>query len=421
MTAPIDSAGAIVRRLVPSGPSAAIDLARGKLPPSLRPAAALSVLDITKNFADTSGGVRTYLLEKARYISARPDLRQVMVLPGVNDAVTEAGGTRCYWLRSPGIPFQKPYRLLLAPGRFHRILDHERPDLIEVGSPFVVPWLTRRANRRLAAPMVWFYHGNVPRIIAPHAGVSAARRGLAGLSWRYVRKVSRIFQAVFAASEFTAHDLETHGVERVIRVPLGVDLELFSPRRRESAAETRRREGWPDGPLAIHIGRLAREKELEVVIEAWAEVERRTGATLVIVGTGPSEGYYRKLARGRRIIWRSFETDRELLADLLAAADLYVAPCPIETFGLAALEAMATGVPVLSVGQGGVAEKVAAAGAGALFPPGDVAAAAEQGIALLHGDLPPLGRAGRRYAEANHAWPIELDAIFAAYRRVLAR
>jgi alpha-1,6-mannosyltransferase len=379
------------------------------------------VLDITKYFGETSGGIRTYLLEKARYVSGHPGLRQLLVLPGARDALTEIDGVRAYWLRGPAIPFQRPYRFLLAPRTLRRILEHERPDLIEVGSPFLVPWLTRRANRDLRAPMVWFYHGNVPRVIAADpARASRARRRLAETGWRYVRRVSRMFRAVLASSEFTARDLESRGVERVLRVPLGVDLELFDPARRAHRTRVRRREGWPDGPVVIHIGRLAGEKQLDVALRAWPEIERRTGATLVIVGTGPSEARLRGMARGR-VVWRPFERDRAVLADLLAAADLYLAPCPIETFGLAALEAMASGTPVLTAGQGGVAEKVAASGAGASYAPGDVADCAERAVALLGEDLAALGRRGRLFAEAHHAWPVVLDRIFGVYREVLAR
>ncbi|MGB7211391.1 MAG: glycosyltransferase [Gemmatimonadales bacterium] len=393
----------------------------GNAPPPQRPDATLAILDITKYFGSTTGGIRTYLLEKARYVSERPTLRQLMVLPATRAERTEIDGVRCYWLRGPAIPFQHPYRFLVAPRALERILQHEHPDLIEVGSPFIVPWMTRWADRHLRIPMVWFYHGNIPRVIAPHpARATAGRRQLAELGWRYVRRVSRLFKATFVGSEFAAHDLESRGVANVVRVPLGVDLELFSPDRRERSAQVRRREGWPAGPLAIHVGRLAGEKELDIVLRAWPEVERRTGAALVVVGAGPSEQRYRRMARGR-VFWRHFEPDRDVLADLLAAADLYVAPCPIETFGLAALEALASGVPVLSAGTGGVAEKVIASGAGALYPPGDIAGCAAQAVMLFGADLRALGDRGRTYAERHHSWTTALDAIFEEYRRVLLR
>jgi glycosyltransferase involved in cell wall biosynthesis len=81
-------------------------------------------------------------------------------------------------------------------------------------------------------------------------------------------------------------------------VPLGVDLERFHPSRQAGQSETRRRLNLPDGPLAVFLGRLAREKQLDVVLEAWPEVERRTGATLLLVGDGPAR---RRLEAQQRI------------------------------------------------------------------------------------------------------------------------
>jgi Glycosyltransferase len=95
-------------------------------------------------------------------------------------------------------------------------------------------------------------------------------------------------------------------------------------------------------------------------------------------------------------VWLPFVSDRDLTADLLAAADLYVAPGPAETFGLSALEAMAAGIPVLSVDRGGVADRIRVSGAGALYPTGDSHALAEAAIRLLQGDLRSLGLTARR-------------------------
>ena len=62
------------------------------------------MLDITEFFGDTTGGVRTYLLEKAKYVQRDPALRQVLVVPGARDEILEAGGVRCYRLHGPSHP-----------------------------------------------------------------------------------------------------------------------------------------------------------------------------------------------------------------------------------------------------------------------------------------------------------------------------
>jgi alpha-1,6-mannosyltransferase len=402
-------------------PAIPIDLSRTSFPPPLRAPGTLTVLDITKFFGDTTGGIRTYLLAKARHVQSDPTLRQVLVIPGAADALAEERGVRCYRLRGPRIPFDQSYRFLLATRTTRRILEHERPDLIEVGSPWLVPWVTRRANQGLQAPMVWFYHTHFPAILDPGlVGVAAYRRSLARLAWKYVRRLAGVSRATLVASESVARQLQREGVPRIHRVALGVDLERFTPLRRVTGRDTRRRHGLPDAPLALYLGRFAEEKRIETVLAGWQEVERRTGAWLVLVGAGPREPRLRAMAEGRQVRWVPYLSDRSQVADLLAACDLYVAPGPAETFGLSALEAMASGTPVLAVDSGGVADRVRASGAGALYAPGDAGACAEAAIALFRGDLRSLGATARAFAERHHSWQSAFEGIFETYRTVLA-
>jgi alpha-1,6-mannosyltransferase len=121
------------------------------------------------------------------------------------------------------------------------------------------------------------------------------------------------------------------------------------------------------------------------------------------------------------LYWLSFEQDRERLADLLAAVDLYVAPCSLETFGLSALEAIASGTPILTADRGGVAETVSRSGAGAHFQSADPGSLASTAVQLLSGDLTQLGSLGRAYAEAHHGWDTVLNRLFDIYRGILGR
>lgn len=420
MTVPTDHR--VAREAGPLAVRSSGALARSPFPSPLRPGAALSILDITKYFGDETGGIRTYLMAKARYVESRPEYRAVMVVPGANDSLSEGDGVRWYRLRGPRIPFDASYRFLLATRTTRRILEHERPQLIELGSCWFVPWVTRRANRGLRAPLVWFYHTHFPRIVVPTRGQAGwARRRLSETLWAYARTLGRVTGAVLVASESVAGELEAHGVERVRRVSLGVDLDRFHPARRADAAAVRERLGISPGPMVLYLGRFTAEKQLAVAVEAWREIERQTGATLVLAGRGPAQARLAALATGRRVVWLPFVRDREAVADLLAAADAYLAPGPAETFGLSALEAMASGTPVLSVDAGGVAERIRRSGAGRLYPEGDRAGLAEAAVALLSGDRTGLGELARRYAERHHAWETAFDGVFAVYRDVIGQ
>jgi alpha-1,6-mannosyltransferase len=226
-------------------------------------------------------------------------------------------------------------------------------------------------------------------------------------------------RATLAPSRAVVRELEQAGLDNVIRVPLGVNLELFHPSRRARAAETRARFGLPEGPLGLYVGRMAAEKEVDLLLSAWPEVERRTGARLVLVGDGPARRSLRATPGGQRAIWLPFEHDRDRLADLYTAVELCVAPGSLETFGLAAIEAFASGTPVLSADVGGVAENVGLSGAGRLFAARDAGSLASEAVHLLGSDLRPLGAKGRAYAEAHHGWDQVFDGLFEIYRGVL--
>ena len=382
--------------------------------------AALSVLDISEYYGSTSGGVRTYLHEKSRYVGAREELRQVVLVPGADDTVRDEAAVRWYTVRCPSIPFQQPYRFMLAAGDASRIIEQERPDVIEAGSSYLAPWLVRSSAARLGIPVVWFYHGHLPRIIAPRLDRdSLGRWAMASVAVRYVRHVARQVDLVLVASEFARSDLARFGITNTRRVPLGVDADTFHPGRRARRAETRARWQLGSGPLVLYTGRLTLEKQLMTAVLAWRQV-RTPDATLLLVGGGPQEAALKAAAQkrgaGAAVRFLPFVSSREQLADLYAAADLYLAPGPAETFGLSAHEAMATGTPVLSVDEGAVAEQVRRSMAGDVYPLGDEAALARQVDAMLEADLSSMTQRAREFIEAHHRWDVVFDQIFGIYR-----
>ncbi len=418
MAYPLSVADALLH---PALARASLSIGRDSLPAPLRRDASLGVLDITEWFGDTSGGIRTYLMQKAQYVATRSHLRHVVTVPGERDAVSDERGVRMYRLQGPRIPRQRPYRFMLATRSVSRIVQHERPDVIEIGSPFVVPWIVRYATAAMQVPLVCFYHTNVPRLLSGNErGAGRTRRAISQATWHYMRTLDRLFQVTIVSSAYSARELAVEGITRIASVPLGVEVKRFRPLRRAHAADTRARFGLPLGPLVGFVGRFAREKELTMVLDGWREIERRTGARLVLIGAGPMEAELRAHPYGSRTVFIPFQSHRDVLADLMASLDLFVAPSRIETFGLAALEALSSGTPVLSADDGGVADLVKASGAGRLFVAGNVESLVAEAVALLASDLESLGRAGRDYAKAAHSWETVFDQLFAVYGGVVA-
>lgn len=388
-----------------------------RLPPRHRDTHAFGVLDVTEWYGETSGGIRTYLDEKAAYVSRHDALRHIVVVPGERDAIEEAPGVRRYRLQGPRIPRHRPYRFMLATRSLSAIVQHERPDIIEVGSPFLVPWIIAPTSRRMQVPMVCFHHTNVTGLIDRTLGSSARMGGVARRATRaYLRRLNELAAVTVVASRSAREELESAGVERLVDIPLGVDTARFTPQLRAQTSAVRARWGLPHGPLAGFLGRLASEKAVSLVLDGWPSVEEATGARLVLIGTGPEEARLRAHPYASRVAFLPFQSDRVEVARLLAALDVVVAPSPVETFGLAALEALACGTPVLSANRGGVAELVRASGAGLCFEANRADAMANAAIELLRVDSSELGARGRAFAEAHHAWPIVLDRLFTVYR-----
>lgn len=390
------------------------------LPPIPRADASLAVLDTTEWFAPTSGGIRTYLLQKERYVASRPWLRHALVVPWSSDGIVEREGSRWYEFAGPRVPRNPPYRLLTSVARMRRVLEHERPDVIEIGSPAIVPWVLFRALGRRDVPVVNFFHSHFPALMAGSSTPVPRRRALLrDAAWWYARRMDRRVSATIAASRFVADDLEAAGIPNVVRIPLGVDLGHFTPARRAHAAATRAAWHLPaDGPLVTYIGRFAHEKELDVLMDAWPTIQQHTGASLVMAGDGPEREALARRNTGKRVFWLPFIADRAQLADLQAASSVYMATSPHETFGLSPLEAMACGTPVLAADGGGVREHVLSSSAGRVFRPGDAKDLVTQAIALLEDDLAAHGARAREFAAREHSWESVFDRVFALYDTV---
>lgn len=383
----------------------------------------LRILDITKFYAPSGGGVKTYLSAKGRWASTREDVDHVVVLPGPDDRREEDPdtGTRIYRIRGPRIPMSPAYRFLLSTRKVRAVIEAERPDVIEVGSPFLVPWITRRAARGTDAALLGFYHcdlvGAYTARLMPRRP-RTLRKAALHLTRRYVAAVYNRFATTIAATPTTAHRLQECGVERIAIVPLAVDADVFHPDRRDP--------GWrdelrvrPGAPLLLYAGRLCREKEVDVVMRAVPELHARYGATVVFVGEGHLRPGIQALAREMPDAVRDldYQTEPRSLARCLASADVCLAPFSYETFGLSALEAMACGRPVVGSRSLALIDLLSDERAGRTFAPGDAADLVRAVGEVLEAGPDALGRQARQRAAA-YTWRRTFDALFEVYRKL---
>jgi alpha-1,6-mannosyltransferase len=157
------------------------------------------------------------------------------------------------------------------------------------------------------------------------------------------------------------------------------------------------------------------------VLEAIRRLDGRPRVRFALVGGGPQVDEVRSaLSACRSTTVLDYVADQERLADVFAAADLYLAPGPHETFGLAVLEALASGLPVVAVDHGAAGEFVTDGGPGVLFRRGDGVDLAARIDGMLTEDLPALGRRARRFAETNYSWDHTFRRLVGRYEELRA-
>ena len=270
-------------------------------------------------------------------------------------------------LRVRSLPFP-PYRdIRLSLPRFSRVarfLDDFRPDLVHVLTEGPLGLAGRRYALRRGVPLVTSFHTNFPQYIRFY-GV----RSLEPLVWRWLVWFHRPAAFVHTPGEGVRAELARRGVARVRVWGNGVDTAQFDHRRRDPAF--RDRLGVPYGAaLVLHVGRLAAEKNLDVLVEAWTIAHGQLGdaAAFVFAGDGPVA---RRCAAAMPWAIHLGFLHVEVLAALYASADLCVLPSRTETCGLVALEAMASGLPVVAADAGGFRESVTHGLTGFLVAPDD--------------------------------------------------
>jgi glycosyltransferase involved in cell wall biosynthesis len=239
-----------------------------------------------------------------------------------------------------------------------------RPQIVHAQSPFVSGLIARRAAQRAAAPLVFTHHtrfGDYRHYLGP-----LARPGAAAVS-AYLRDFWRGCAAIVAPGSELADEIRqalaagTPGSTPVVRViPTGVDVPAI---RRLPAADPRATHGWPaDAVVAVSVGRVAAEKSVAVLVEAFARAAAdEPRLRLLLVGGGPAEPALRERAAAPDLVGRVAITGRlprlEALA-LARGADLFAFASRTETQGLVLAEALAAGLPVVAVAGPGVADSI---------------------------------------------------------------
>ena len=364
----------------------------------------------------------------------------MVVAPGASDGETAATGNgddacagakrpRVIRVRGPASPYDPSYHLLLDTGKIRDVIARERPDVLEIHSPYMAAVGALRAREGTYGVRTFQWHSD---FIDTYGGVLADKapflpasvvRGATQPLWSLVRGIARRCKATLVASAWQVGKLRAHGVPNIVHRPFGIERSIFRPdaaspdARRALLALAGRTE---ETTVLVGLGRFAIEKRWDLVIDAFKLL--RTDAILVLFGDGP-ERERMKARANANVVFPGFSKDRVALASSLASADALVHGCPFETFGLSIAEAMSCGLPAVVPDDGGASE-MHDPGSGERYTANDVEACAhaiERLLGRLATDRTAMRTSAARAAGRLPSVMQQFEEQVALYNELLQR
>ncbi len=351
----------------------------------------MRILLVSDTYAPSVNGVAIFTARLAYSLGQRGHDVHVLVPRWPGQPSSERQGTHTLH-RVPSLPtIVHPYTracLWYGPVQAAALLSRLQPDVVHLQTHFSLGSAVARAAAGLCVPVLGTFHVRPENLLLQLPLLTALRNALAKLYWTHLRSVYRGYTLVTAPAASAKAVLERVGVAAPVRViSNGVDVARFTPTA-SAASEAgaasgpqdehvRRKYGLPRKKLVLYVGRLDRDKGLDLLGDVIRCVAARTDAHFVICGDG------REKDRLSRVLVRSRLEERVsftgwvpamYLPSIYRLASLFVMTGRAETQPLAALEAMASGLPIVALATPGLADVVVNGVTGVLVPPQSSAA-----------------------------------------------
>jgi alpha-1,6-mannosyltransferase len=312
----------------------------------------MRIVHIANFYGPSSGGIKTTLHELGRgYLKYGHEF--IYIVPGPRYIKEQTPFGLKISLPSFTLPASGGYQIIRSNKQLLNLLEFLNPDRVEVSDRFTLLKVGRWAKQHKVASLV-FSHETLNGLVKKYAPLIPELVRNKFVNW-HNRKLATTFDTVIATTDFAAAEFVRIKTTNLRKVALGVDLVGFSPENRDPKL---RKELLKDADyLLVHCGRMSPEKEPARSVQAVSElVKAGINVRLIIVGGGPLWNKIRKQSLGLPIEMLGYVASREKVASYLAAADIAIAPGPLETFCLSALESLASGTPVVASKSSAVGE-----------------------------------------------------------------
>jgi alpha-1,6-mannosyltransferase len=387
----------------------------------------LTVVDINNFWSPSGGGVRRYHLQKMAFYEKHHEALSVFVMPD-SKTFTEvrSEGLIIEHVQAFKFPGNWEYRFIWKLSQVEPVLAKYKPDIIEVGSPYILPTVVRRAARRASpeSKLVGFWHADFPvtyvgRPVAKKLGVGAGTFARKEAFW-YARKEFKGFDCIQASSKEAMARLRKNGLPDPRWIPLGCDINMFSPTKRDEALVNELKAGNPERLTMFFPHRHCKEKGIDLLLGAYDILTQRLGhePAITFAGTGPSLPLVQEAAKKyEHVRYIGFVNSVDEMARYYASVDLGLALSGWETFGLSILESMASGNAQVGAAAGAAFEHVTESGAGTILKERTPEALADAIVELYRSDMQGMKQKARAYAE-KFSWDDCFKRQLELYRQI---
>lgn len=342
------------------------------------------------------------------------------------DTVTEEKGVVVYGICSIPVLIHQNFRIspgLLSKKSIYKIIKEVSPDVVHIQSHFLIGAEVTTIAKKFDIPVVGTNHFMPENFVHYFHLPKIFEKPFRKAAWKHCIKIFEQFDAVTTPTKTAAELLRKAGFKKeVLPLSCGIDLDRFKPTN--DGLYLSRRYGIPTHkPVLLFVGRLDKEKRIEVIARALPIILKKTDAQLVLVGIGkqksPLESLVRELGLEKAVTFTGFISDKDL-QDIYRVANIFIIAGIAELQSIVTMEAMASGLPVVAVNALALPELVHDGENGYLFNEDDSQMLAERVISILSN--PTLqNRMKAKSLEIIRAHSIEktITAFESVYNRVI--
>ena len=373
-----------------------------------------TIVDFNNFWSPSGGGVRRYHLQKMAFyekLSSKSEeqVLSVFVMPDSKTFTEKKSDSLVIeHVKAFRFPGKWEYRFLWKPSQIEPVLAKYKPQVIEVGSPYLLPTMVRRAAKKIVpeAVLLSFWHADFPITYVQRPVTNKFGKALGNLSknvafW-YARQEFKHFDGIQVSCNEVLRRLDRHKLPTSHWIPLGCDIQMFSPSKRDESLVQKLKDGNPDRLTIFFPHRFCEEKGIELLLGAYPILCEKLGCepALVFAGTGPYLPQVQAaVEKYPHIQYAGFISSIDEMARHYASVDLGLALSGWETFGLSILESMACGNAQIGASTGAAAEHIRESGAGVVLKERTPQALADAIVELYHSDMAAMKQKARVYAE----------------------